>query len=242
MHFSRKASILVTASALVVAAAGITSAAIPGADGQVKACYAKTNGILLGIPHSKGDVRVVDASETCRSYETAISWNQRGPEGEQGPPGVSGADGADGVDGIDGADGLDGPAGPAGPQGPQGLQGPSGPQGPAGPSGTSAVYIVEGHPTAYQNSVELTVPPGSYLLTGTGEAYNHDGDDQTHSCRLATGAEWSHYQDSLQSEAFAIQDTQYFPGRTTISLQCHGHEVLASGLTLTALKVDAINP
>jgi hypothetical protein len=33
--------------------------------------YATTNGILLGIPHSKGDVRLVAVGEACRTYETA---------------------------------------------------------------------------------------------------------------------------------------------------------------------------
>ena len=32
----------------IVAAGGIGYTAIPGADGQIKGCYAKTNGILLG--------------------------------------------------------------------------------------------------------------------------------------------------------------------------------------------------
>jgi hypothetical protein len=52
--------------ALVGALAGIGFAAIPGQDGTLRACYAKTNGILLGIPHHKGDLRLVDEGEACQ--------------------------------------------------------------------------------------------------------------------------------------------------------------------------------
>ena len=64
---------VVIAAVGIVAAGGIGYAAIPAADGQVKGCYAKTNGLLLGIPHSKGDLRIVDEDEACRSYETTSS-------------------------------------------------------------------------------------------------------------------------------------------------------------------------
>jgi len=71
---------------------GVAWATIPAADGTIKGCYARTEG-LLGIPHSKGDVRVVDSGESCRSYETLITWNQRGPAGPQGPAGTPGLPG-----------------------------------------------------------------------------------------------------------------------------------------------------
>ena len=76
---------------------GVAWAAIPDANGTIKGCYARTSGLLLGIPHSKGDVRVVDSAEGCRSYETAISWNQKGPQGPQGPAGPAGPQGAAGA-------------------------------------------------------------------------------------------------------------------------------------------------
>lgn len=59
--------------------AGAAYASIPGPDGRIHACYASTNGIWLGVPHSKGDVRIVDSAEACRSYEKAISWTQNPP-------------------------------------------------------------------------------------------------------------------------------------------------------------------
>lgn len=76
---TRKSSITTLALAGTLAAVGVGYAAIPGSDGVIKGCYATTNGLLLGIPHSKGDTRIVDSAEACRSYETPLSWSQQGP-------------------------------------------------------------------------------------------------------------------------------------------------------------------
>jgi hypothetical protein len=59
--------------AVIIATSGVAYGAIPSSDGSVKSCYAKTDGLLLGIPHSKGDVRIVDSGEACRAYEQQIS-------------------------------------------------------------------------------------------------------------------------------------------------------------------------
>jgi hypothetical protein len=73
--------------ALVVALSGVAFAAIPSSDGTFRGCYAKTGGLILGIPHHKGDLRLVDEGEACRSYESLVTWNQ---QGTPGTPGVSG--------------------------------------------------------------------------------------------------------------------------------------------------------
>lgn len=91
--------------ALVLVLGGVAFAAIPAANGTIKGCYAKNNGLL----YSKGDVRLVDENEACRNYETGITWNQQGPQGPKGDPG---------------------PAGPPGPKGDPGPQGATGPPGP----------------------------------------------------------------------------------------------------------------
>ncbi|MEA2192328.1 MAG: hypothetical protein QOI73_2449 [Solirubrobacteraceae bacterium] len=83
----------------VLAAVGVGYAAIPGADGQIKGCYATSNGLLLGIPHSKGDTRIVDSDEACRAYEKTIAWNQ---EGTPGAPGTNGTNGSNGTNGVSG--------------------------------------------------------------------------------------------------------------------------------------------
>lgn len=74
---------VVGAGALGVA--GIALASIPAADGVIHGCYHTTN----------GNLRVVDDATTasCRTGETAIQWNQTGPEGPQGVPGPAGPQG-----------------------------------------------------------------------------------------------------------------------------------------------------
>jgi hypothetical protein len=77
-------------------------ASIPAAGGVIRACYDTKTGAL----------RVIDPPRPagCESgKETALSWNQTGPQG------------------------------PAGSTGPQGPQGPTGPAGPAGTSGYQEV-------------------------------------------------------------------------------------------------------
>lgn len=125
---------------------GMAWAAIPSADGTIKGCYAKTNGLFLGIPYSKGDVRVVDSAESCRSYETLISWNQKGPKGDPGPAGPTGPAGPAGPAGPVGPTGPEGPAGPQGEQGPTGVAGPVGPAGPEGATGPTGPVGPQGEP------------------------------------------------------------------------------------------------
>jgi hypothetical protein len=91
---------------VVLGVAGVASAAIPAGDGTISSCYGKT-----------GDLRIVEATAACKTGETALQFNQRGPKGDTG------------------ATGLRGPVGPAGAQGPAGPQGEAGPQGDVGPQG-----------------------------------------------------------------------------------------------------------
>jgi hypothetical protein len=76
-------------AAAVVAAglAGTAYATIPGGDGTIHGCYAKSGGTL----------RVIDASVTnCKAGETALNWNQHGQPGPQGPQGEPGPAGPPG--------------------------------------------------------------------------------------------------------------------------------------------------
>ena len=109
---SRRAVVLAVVAALA-ATGTIAWATIPDAAGVVHGCYQKVNGQLRVID--------LDAGQTCRPSELAISWSETGPQGPQGPQG---------------------PAGPQGPQGPQGPAGPTGPTGPAGPAGVSGYEVV----------------------------------------------------------------------------------------------------
>lgn len=71
-------AMVVATLALAVAAGGIAWAAIPGPNGVFTACYATSAG-LVPSPHERGDVRLVQPGEACRSYEARTTWNQRGP-------------------------------------------------------------------------------------------------------------------------------------------------------------------
>ncbi len=50
---------------------------------MIHGCYNTTNGSL----------RVVDDAASCKTHETAIQWNQTGPQGPQGVPGPAGPPG-----------------------------------------------------------------------------------------------------------------------------------------------------
>lgn len=95
--------------ALVLAIGGVAYAAIPGSDGVIKACYDKPG--LLGL--GQGSVRVIDSAASCRSTETQLTWNQKGPQGEKGETGAPGAQGDKGEAGADGAPGPKGDPGVA---------------------------------------------------------------------------------------------------------------------------------
>jgi hypothetical protein len=77
----RKSLVAALAGGAVALGAGLASAAIPGSDGQITACYVKGNGSL----------RVVDAaSSQCSRGEQTLVWNQQGPQGPAGPQGEKG--------------------------------------------------------------------------------------------------------------------------------------------------------
>ncbi len=74
-HFSRVV-IAVTAVVVVAIAGGVTYAVADiGGGGVINGCYKSQNGQL----------RLIDpASASCNPSETAISWNQTGPQGPAG--------------------------------------------------------------------------------------------------------------------------------------------------------------
>jgi hypothetical protein len=75
---------------VAVGLAGTAYATIPGGDGVIHGCYAKSGGTL----------RVIDASVTnCKSGETALNWSQQGVPGPQGPQGEKGEPGEQGPPG-----------------------------------------------------------------------------------------------------------------------------------------------
>lgn len=143
---------IVAGSALVLAAAGtVAYAAIPGADGTISACYATQDAPkpLLNLSlggnaptYAKGDVRIVQPGESCRSYEVPITWSQNGLKGDPGD---------------------------AGPQGPAGPPGPAGPAGGfTGFVNATGHLDIEHTPTESPRQHELTVscPEGLRAIGG----------------------------------------------------------------------------
>ena len=149
--------LVLCAGAIVVVSVGVAYAAIPhSSTGVISGCYGKTTGIL----------RVIDAQagKHCLSFETPISWNQKGLKGDNGDPGapgLAGLAGASGPAGATGPGGADGEAGAAGPAGPQGPSGPEGPQGLQGDPGENGADGADGTPF----DGTFTSPNGLYSLT-----------------------------------------------------------------------------
>jgi len=127
-----------------------------------------------------GQVRILGATDACRSNETSIDWNVAGPAGPAGPPGPSGPAGPKGDTGPAGPAGARGPIGeqgepgapgsqgPAGAQGPAGPQGPEGPQGPAGP-GLKDLQVVEELSVMNSDDAKVVLalcPAGTQALGG----------------------------------------------------------------------------
>lgn len=98
-------ALVVSLVALVLAAGGVAWAAIPDSAGTFHGCVDVRSSALRVIDPARNGVAGKCLTRGERK-ETAISWNQTGPQG---------------------------PAGPAGAQGSAGAQGPQGPAGPAGP-------------------------------------------------------------------------------------------------------------
>jgi hypothetical protein len=128
---------LVASLAIVVVV--VVQAAIPDPSGVIHACY-----------RANGNLRLVDKS-SCTSNETALTWNQTGPQGPAGAPGPPG---------------TPGPAGTPGPQGPPGPQGQPGTPGPAGVAGYEIISTHETLPLNGSIEVTATCPTGKRVIGG----------------------------------------------------------------------------
>jgi len=158
----------------LLVAGGVAFATIPGGGGVISGCYSKKDGSL----------RVIDASSaSCKSAETALTWNQTGP---QGPKGDSGPQGPKGDQGAQGAQG------PKGDIGPTGLTGPPGAQGPQGPAWLPGVQVVQNVSEIVDGPQELTVvatcPAGKKVISG---GYTLRGGNVVASVPLADLSGWS---------------------------------------------------
>jgi hypothetical protein len=253
-------AMLVAIAAAVFALGGIAWATIPDSAGVIHGCYQKNQGRLRVID--------TDGSQTCDPSEKPLSWNQIGPQGPQGPQGDPGPQGPPGAKGDTGPQG---PQGDTGPQGPQGDTGPQGPQGDPGPPGPSDAWSVSGYctgfgtpaycaPTNGGNDLEtLTLPPGSYVISGKVSIHNNDSDNQDEFCELEAfppPVSSPHMATDLDRTDINLNDsgegadtaavpllataTTTAPS-TTVKLRCSGSNGGADQIALTAIKVGDLH-
>ena len=145
-------------AALVAPAIAARDDAEPRAASRIFSC----------VTVSTGEMRIVNADDTCTTGEERLVWNQRGirgPRGKQGVPGRIGPPGPAGRIGPPGPQGAPGPQGPPGIPGDVGNPGPEGPQGPIGPSDGYSVALSD---DTFSDSpvvlARLTLPAGTYLV------------------------------------------------------------------------------
>jgi hypothetical protein len=205
-----------TAAAL---AGGVAYATIPDSAGVIHTCYSKATGTW----------RPIDSpSEKCKSGETQLDFNQRGPQGPAGPQGPSG------------------PAGPAGPAGPQG------PAGPAGPAGASDAWLGSNNDGASVHSsdielLSLDLPSGNYTLFGKASVFN-DREDAVTDCSLRVG-DVIYDRTSARTEdtgvwlvPLSLVVTASLPSGGHVNIACHSTEVTdVSQLKLVATKVTTLH-
>jgi uncharacterized protein YjbI with pentapeptide repeats len=91
LNWAKRQSKLLAAAlgGVVIGGSAVAFAVIPDANGVIHGCY-RSSGAL-----ANGSLRIIDSpAQTCNSNETALSWNQTGPQGPvgpQGPPGPAGS-------------------------------------------------------------------------------------------------------------------------------------------------------
>lgn len=232
----RKRFLTVSAAMVVMVLVGViaTHATIPAPTGVIYGCY-----------DNAGKLRVIDnATTTCKTNETQLTWSQTGPQGPIGPQG---------------------PQGPTGVQGPAGLQGPAGPQGATGPAGPSHAYFTENESSALPlNTVAtqlltLTVSAGDYIIDAKTMLTNGGSNSNEVACWLSYASGTTTIGDQsgatvpppsptqvvgLMTES--VHDAQTFSGTTTISFLCNQQTppqllVEAEFYTLRAVLVGGIN-
>jgi hypothetical protein len=239
MNARRIIHLAVTAGVAIIIAtgAGVALASIPDAGGAIHGCYLRASGV----------VRVIDSSTTqCRNNEVMLDWSQTGPQGPQGQQGPSGPQGPAGSQGAQG---------PPGPQGVQGPQGDTGPQGPAGPGGGGHAYSTSGGQSVAvsinggTDLLTLTLPPGSYLISGKSEILNNDSEKQDEFCQVKVGpteldrsdAELLGFDSVADHLEIPVQAAATFAASTDITLRCSGSNSEAFEYALSAEQVSQLN-
>jgi hypothetical protein len=113
MIYRRLSYANVTSTAALFLALGGGAYALSGVahDGLLHGCVSKKTGVLRVVTSSSSCQRSTTHGKHRNPGETAINWNQVGP---QGIPGVQGAQGVQGIPGVQGVQGIPGGQGPPG--------------------------------------------------------------------------------------------------------------------------------
>lgn len=164
------------------------------------AVTAQSTGVITGcVQKQTGALRISTSGSCDAKTETALTWNQVGPQGPkgdtgaQGPQGPQGPKGERGDTGPQGETGAQGPIGPPGPQGLQGEKGETGPQGPRGPS--DAYVTAPSGLTLSSTPAEvalLNLPSGNadkYLVSVSMELANTASTSQRVLCKVETSGQ-----------------------------------------------------
>ena len=215
---------LLTAASLTAqttsAAGAVTTAGTPA---LIYACYVPMSGSVYRIKET-------DLKQTCASPQhVEFNWNQQGPPGPQGPQGIQG---------IQGIQGVAGPTGATGPQGIQGVPGPAGPVGPAGPSALSDLHRAQKNNST--DPISVTVPAGSYFVTGYALLLNSDGSDQEALCTIQDGNVFAMKMTSGNYLPVLIMGTVVLSAPGTISVNCGGFRIAAVYKYMFVWKVNSI--
>jgi hypothetical protein len=162
-----------SAAAVVLPLAAVAADATTPAGGTVSACSARSTGALRVIHPGLSGLR-----GHCSATETAVSWNQVGPQGPRGPqgaqgeqglPGEKGDPGQQGEQGIQGVPGEKGDKGDKGDPGQQGDKGDKGDQGVQGPAGVSGYVRVTDSVVVPSNQhwvFDVPCPAGQVVVGG----------------------------------------------------------------------------
>jgi hypothetical protein len=152
-----------------------------------------------------------------------------------------------------GARGEPGPAGPAGPAGQAGETGAAGATGPRGPSdaffdSTDGSQDLGPNPGTLVAS--LSVPAGSYVITGRANAVNTGAAASTGDCELfvgGTAVDQSLYElegvaDDVNQVPVTVHAARTVNGQTSIQMLCEdlGGQVSANFRRLSAIRVETL--
>ena len=222
---ARKKLTYAVAGALAAFALGSAAfAAIPGSGGVINGCYDKQSGQLRVTDPQAG------TPKSCTDKETALDWNQQGPQGIQGPKGEPGA---------------------------QGVPGPQGPQGDAGPSDAFVKRAPDGYVSGswYPYDIaSLDLPQGKYVISANATLHHSEYAGVRHQCTLAagndkdvgeveTGIQTNPVKIQLQDAGISLTTVHEFTlgWGGTVSLTCRGMnagQTTVKNPVITAIKVQ----